>query len=151
MYICIYKLVNKKNRFYILRKYELQNVRIRKDTLPIQGAAIDPPDKSRRTPLYQATSKGAVDTVGFLLKRGADVTVKTIQLRSVIHAAVPFPNVMELLLRVVMIISNSLQTFLINHSVYELLSFLFYSCGVTKVKKENLDDSKILAIFSVTL
>ena len=100
IYICIYKLVNKKDRFYILRKYELQNVRIRKDTLPIQGAAIDPPDKSRRTPLYQATSKGAVDTVGFLLKRGADVTVKTIQLRSVIHAAVPFPNVMELLLRV---------------------------------------------------
>lgn len=38
-----------------------------------------------------------------------------------------------------------------NHSVYELLSFLFYGCGVTKVKKENLDDSKILAIFSVTL
>ncbi|XP_022786604.1 transient receptor potential cation channel subfamily A member 1-like isoform X2 [Stylophora pistillata] len=65
-----------------------------------QGATRDPPDKSRSTPLFKAASKGAVDTVRFLLERGADVTVKTLELRTVIHAAVPYPNVMELLLRV---------------------------------------------------
>ncbi|KAL9951432.1 hypothetical protein ACROYT_G044091 [Oculina patagonica] len=65
-----------------------------------QGASVDPPDRARCTPLFKAAAKGGVDTVQLLLERGADVTVKSVEQRSVLHAAVPHTSVMELLLKV---------------------------------------------------
>ncbi len=61
---------------------------------------MDPPDRARCTPLFKAAAKGGVDTVQLLLERGADVTVKSVEQRSVLHAAVPHTSVMELLLKV---------------------------------------------------
>lgn len=61
---------------------------------------MDPPDRARCTPLYRAAIKGGVDTVQLLLERGADVTVKNLEQRSVLHAAVLHSGVMELLLKV---------------------------------------------------
>ena len=60
---------------------------------------MDPPDKARSTPLFKAAANGGVETVQLLLERGADVTVKTVEQRSVLHAAVPHVGVMELLLK----------------------------------------------------
>ena len=61
---------------------------------------MDPPDRARCTPLFKAAEKGGVDTIQLLLQRGADVTVKSVEQRSVLHAAVPHPGAMELLLKV---------------------------------------------------
>ena len=52
------------------------------------------------TPLFKAATKGGTDTVQLLLERGADVTTKNVEQQSVLHAAVPHVNVMELLLKV---------------------------------------------------
>ncbi|KAJ7386324.1 Transient receptor putative cation channel sub A member 1 [Desmophyllum pertusum] len=66
-----------------------------------QGASVDPPDRSRCTPLFKAAFRGRVDTVQLLLERGADVTLKSVEQRSVLHAAVLSDvGVMELLLKV---------------------------------------------------
>lgn len=65
-----------------------------------QGASVDPPDRSLCTPLFKAAEKGGVNTIQLLLERGADVTVKNLNQRSVLHAAVPHAEAMELLLKV---------------------------------------------------
>lgn len=61
---------------------------------------MDPPDRARCTPLFKAAEKGGVNTIQLLLERGADVTVKSVEQRSVLHAAVPHAEAMELLLKV---------------------------------------------------
>ena len=61
---------------------------------------MDPPDRVLCTPLFKAAEKGGVDTIQLLLERGADVTVKSVEQRSVLHAAVPYAGAMELLLKV---------------------------------------------------
>ncbi len=61
---------------------------------------MDPPDKARCTPLFKAAANGGIETVQLLLERGADVTFKSVELRSVLHAAVQHSDVMELLLKV---------------------------------------------------
>lgn len=65
-----------------------------------QGASVDPPDKARCTPLFKAAANGGVETVQLLLERGADVTVKSVAQKSVLHAAVRHTEVMQLLLKV---------------------------------------------------
>jgi ankyrin repeat protein len=58
------------------------------DWLVQQGAPIDAPDGSGRTPLSWAAGRGSLDEVEYLLKRGADVA-KTDQLgRAPLHFAV---------------------------------------------------------------
>lgn len=61
---------------------------------------MDPPDRDRRTPLFRAAEKGGVETIQLLLERGADVTVKSVQQKSLLHAAVSHPGAMEILLKV---------------------------------------------------
>ena len=61
---------------------------------------MDPPDKERCTPLFKAAANGGIETVQLLLERGADVTLKSVAQKSVLHAAVQHPGVMELLLKV---------------------------------------------------
>ena len=47
-----------------------------------------------------AAENGAVDVLRLLMERGADVTIRDIELRSVLHGAVGYPNAMEVLLQV---------------------------------------------------
>ena len=61
---------------------------------------MDPPDKERCTPLFKAAANGGVETVQLLLERGADVTVKSVEQRSVLHAGIRHTEVMQLLLKV---------------------------------------------------
>ncbi len=61
---------------------------------------MDPPDKARCTPLFKAAANGGIETVQLLLERGADVTFKSVEQKSVLHAAVQHAGVMELLLKV---------------------------------------------------
>ena len=65
-----------------------------------KGAAVDPPAKSRKTPLFLAASNGASDTVKLLLERGADVTVKDMGMSTMLHAAVGSADTIEVLLKV---------------------------------------------------
>lgn len=65
-----------------------------------QGASVDPPDKARCTPLFKAAANGGIETVQLLLERGADVTFKSVEQKSILHAAVQHADVMELLLKV---------------------------------------------------
>ena len=61
---------------------------------------MDPKSDERRTPLFMAAENGAVDVLRLLMERGADVTIRDIELRSVLHGAVGYPNAMEVLLQV---------------------------------------------------
>ena len=61
---------------------------------------VDPKSDERRTPLFMAAENGAFDAVKLLMERGADVTIRDTELRSVLHAAVGHPRVMETLLQV---------------------------------------------------
>lgn len=65
-----------------------------------QEAVVDPKTDDRRTPLFYAADYGAVDVVKLLMERGADVTIRDIELQSVLHAAVGHPRAMEILLQV---------------------------------------------------
>lgn len=47
-----------------------------------------------------AAESGAVDVLKLLMERGADVAIRDIELRSVLHAAVGHPRAMEVLLQV---------------------------------------------------
>ena len=66
----------------------------------IKGAAVDPKDDERRTPLSMAASYGADSVVKLLMERGADVTIRDTSLRSMLHAAVGDVKSMEALLQV---------------------------------------------------
>ena len=61
---------------------------------------MDPKSDERRTPLFLAAENGAVDVLKLLMERGADVTIRDIELRSVLHGAVGHPHAMEVLLQV---------------------------------------------------
>lgn len=61
---------------------------------------MDPKSDERRTPLFLAAENGAVDVLKLLMESGADVTIRDIELRSVLHAAVGHPHAMEVLLQV---------------------------------------------------
>ena len=61
---------------------------------------MDPKSDERRTPLFMAAENGAVDVLKLLMERGADVTIRDIELRSVLHGAVGHPHAMEVLLQV---------------------------------------------------
>ena len=61
---------------------------------------VDPKSDERRTPLFMAAENGAFDAVTLLMDRGADVTIRDTELRSVLHVAVGHPRVIENLLQV---------------------------------------------------
>lgn len=65
-----------------------------------QGASVDLPDKSRRTPLFMAASSGATETVELLISRGANITAKNLAMKSVLHSAVGHDNTIDALLKV---------------------------------------------------
>ena len=65
-----------------------------------QEAFVDPKSDERRTPLFMAAENGANDVVKLLMERGAEVTIRDTELRSVLHAAVGHPRAMEALLQV---------------------------------------------------
>lgn len=66
----------------------------------MQEAMVDPKSDERRTPLFMAAENGAFDAVTLLMERGADVTIRDTELRSVLHVAVGHPRVIENLLQV---------------------------------------------------
>lgn len=71
------------------------------------GAALDPKDDERRTPLYLAASYGANSVVTFLMNKGADVTIRDTMLKSVVHAAVGDATSMAYLLQVSVVIATA--------------------------------------------
>ena len=58
------------------------------------------------TPLFLAASAGGTDTVKLLMDRGADVTLKDVELRSPLHVAIADGNssTMEALLKVIRLV-----------------------------------------------
>ena len=66
----------------------------------IQGAQADPRDIEGRTPLFLAASVGGTETVQLLMDRGADLTLKDMELRSALHVAIGNTNTMEALMKV---------------------------------------------------
>ena len=79
---------------------------------------MDPKSDERRTPLFMAAENGAVDVLKLLMESGADVTIRDIELRSVLHAAVGHPSAMEVLLQVNPNKTKSSQGVVLN--VYEV-------------------------------
>lgn len=61
---------------------------------------MDPRDKFCRTPLFLAAGAGGTEAVQMLIDSGADVTVKDVDLRSCVRAAVGQAGTMEVLLQV---------------------------------------------------
>lgn len=61
---------------------------------------MDPRDKFCRTPLFLAAGAGGTEAVQMLIDSGADVTVKDVDLRSCVRAAVGHAGTMEVLLQV---------------------------------------------------
>ena len=65
-----------------------------------QGAKKDPRDIQGRTPIYLAASVGGTETVQLLMDRGADITLKDVELRSPLHVAIGNSATMEALIKV---------------------------------------------------
>jgi len=63
------------------------------------GAVLDPKDDERSSPLFRAAKYGADAMVELLMSRGADVTIRDVTLKSVVHAAVGDYKAMEALLQ----------------------------------------------------
>lgn len=61
---------------------------------------MDPRDIQGRTPIYLAASVGATETVQLLMDRGADITLKDVELRSPLHVAIGNTATMEALMKV---------------------------------------------------
>ena len=64
---------------------------------------MDPRDIQGRTPLFLAASVGGTATVQLLMDRGSDITLKDVELRSPLHAAIEHGNssTMEALIKVI--------------------------------------------------
>ena len=78
---------------------------------------MDPRDIQGRTPLFLAASAGGTDTVQLLMDRGADVTLKDVELRSPLHAAIADgdSSTMEALLKVIrLVIKQKMVTYTFN-------------------------------------
>ncbi|CAH3180194.1 unnamed protein product [Porites evermanni] len=97
-----------------------------------QGAAVDPPDRDRCTPLFRAAEKGGVETIQLLLERGADVTVKSVQQKSVLHAAVSHPGAMEILLK------EPSSAYLITDKDHRSFTPVHYAAGKGQAKNISL-------------
>ena len=69
MYVCMYVCICHYNVF-------------------MQGAVINPPDKERRSPLLLASSRAGWRTVKTLIQLGADIHVKDVNSRNVLHLVV---------------------------------------------------------------
>ena len=82
------------------RKFVFLVIKVSPGSFLSQEAVVDPKTDDRRTPLFYAADYGAVDVVKLLMERGADVTIRDIELQSVLHAAVGHPRAMEILLQV---------------------------------------------------
>ena len=65
-----------------------------------QGAQVDPRDLQGRTPLFLAASVGGTATIQVLMDRGADITLKDVELRSPLHVAIGHSSAMEVLTKV---------------------------------------------------
>ena len=65
-----------------------------------QGAKKDPRDIQGRTPIYLAASVGGTETVQLLMDRGADITLKDVEMRSPLHVAIGNSATMEALIKV---------------------------------------------------
>ena len=61
---------------------------------------MDPRDIQCRTPLFLAASVGGTETVQLLMDRGADITLKDVELRSPLHAAIGSSATLEALIKV---------------------------------------------------
>ena len=61
---------------------------------------MDPRDIQGRTPLFLAASVGGTATVQILMDRGADITLKDVELRSPLHVAIGNSSTMEALTKV---------------------------------------------------
>ena len=61
---------------------------------------MDPRDIQGRTPIYLAASVGGTETVQLLMDRGADITLKDVELRSPLHVAIGNSATMEALIKV---------------------------------------------------
>ena len=62
---------------------------------------MDPRDSQGRTPLFLAASEGGTSTVQLLMDRGADITLKDVELRSALHVAIGNSSTMEALIKVI--------------------------------------------------
>ena len=58
--------------------------------MPFQNADVNIQDIHDRTPLLLAASKGGWRTVHFLLKNGADITIKDKENRNFLHLAIKY-------------------------------------------------------------
>ena len=67
---------------------------------------MDPGDIQDRTPLFLASSVGGTATVQLLLDRGADITLKDVELRSPLHVAIGNTPTMEALVKVIILAFN---------------------------------------------
>ena len=65
-----------------------------------QGAEADPRDIEGQTPLFLAASVGGTETVQLLMDRGADITLKDMELRSALHVAIGNTSTMDALMKV---------------------------------------------------
>ena len=78
---------------------------------------MDPRDIQGRTPLFLAASAGGTATVKLLMDRGADITLKDVELRSPLHAAIVDgdSSTMEALLKVIRsVIMQKMVTYTFN-------------------------------------
>ena len=74
---------------------------------------MDPRDLQGRTPLFLAASVGGTATVQLLMDRGADITLKDMELHSPLHVAIGQENsTMEALIKVKFSSQSSMKAFM---------------------------------------
>ena len=64
---------------------------------------MDPRNIQDRTPLFLASLVGGTATVQLLMDRGADITLKDVELRSPLHVAIGNTPTMEALVKVIIL------------------------------------------------